>query len=159
MSCIRFTTAAQLEALHRTAPAVLTAEQAAALHPAPEVTPSKIRRLRLLAEHRDPKVRESVASSLHAPLDVQQALARDADEGVRACLARNPQTPAAVLTMLVGDTSERVRSWLAVNDATPRAAVAMLECDESPAVRDLLRWREAHIETPAEPEPAEVVGR
>ncbi|WP_316293909.1 hypothetical protein [Clavibacter michiganensis] len=53
MSCIRFTTAAQLEALHRTAPAVLTAEQTAALHPAPEVTPSKIRRLRLLAEHRD----------------------------------------------------------------------------------------------------------
>lgn len=67
--------------------------------------------------------------------------------------------PAAVLTMLVGDTSERVRSWLAVNDATPRAAVAMLECDESPAVRDLLRWREAHIEAPAEPEPAEVVAR
>lgn len=157
MSCIRFTTAAQLEALHRTAPAVLTAEQAAALHPAPEVTPSKIRRLRLLAEHRDPKVRESVASSRNAPLDVQHALAHDADEGVRACLARNPVAPPEVLTVLVGDTSERVRSWLAVNDATPPAAVALLECDESPAVRDLLLWRDAHIERPAEPAPAEVV--
>ncbi|WP_317231297.1 hypothetical protein, partial [Clavibacter sp. MX14-G9D] len=135
MSCIRFTTAAQLEALHRTAPAVLTAEQAAALHPAPEITPSKIRRLRLLAEHRDPKVRESVASSRHAPLDVQQSLAHDPDEGVRSCLARNPTAPPSVLTVLVGDTSERVRSWLAVNDATPPAAVTMLECDESPAVR------------------------
>ena len=157
MSCIRFTTAAQLEALHRTAPAVLTAVQAAALHPAPEVTPSKIRRLHLLAEHRDPKVRESVASSRHAPLDVQHALAHDADEGVRACLARNPVAPPEVLTVLVGDTSERVRSWLAVNDATPPAAVALLECDESPAVRDLLLWRDAHIERPAEPAPAEVV--
>lgn len=159
MSCIRFTTAAQLEALHRTTPAVLTAEQAAALHPAPAITPSKIRRLRLLAEHRDPKVRESVASSRHAPLDVQQALAHDPDEGVRACLARNPTAPAVVLTVLVGDTSERVRSWLAVNDATPPAAVTMLECDESPAVRDLLLWRDAHIERPAEPAPAEVLAR
>jgi hypothetical protein len=157
MSCIRFTTAAQLEALHRMAPAVLTAEQAAALHPAPEVTPSKLRRLRLLAEHRDPKVRESVASSFHTPHDVQQALAHDPDEGVRACLARNPTAPADVLTVLVGDTSERVRSWLAINDATPAVAVTMLECDESPAVRDLLLWRDAHIERPAEPDPAEVV--
>jgi hypothetical protein len=33
----------------------------------------------------------------------------------------------------------------------------MLECDESPAVRDLLLWRDAHIERPAEPDPAEVV--
>ncbi|OUE09406.1 hypothetical protein C5E16_05605 [Clavibacter michiganensis] len=159
MSCIRFTTAAQLEALHRTAPAVLTAEQAAALHPAPEITPSKIRRLRLLAEHRDPKVRESVASSRHAPLDVQQALAHDPDEGVRSCLARNPTAPASVLTVLVGDTSERVRSWLAVNDATPPAAVTMLECDESPAVRDLLLWRDAHMERPVEPAPAEILAR
>lgn len=159
MSCIRFTTAAQLEALHRTAPAVLTAEQAAALHPAPEITPSKIRRLRLLAEHRDPKVRESVASSRHAPLDVQQALAHDPDEGVRSCLARNPTAPASVLTVLVGDTSERVRSWLAVNDATPPAAVTMLECDESPAVRDLLLWRDAHIQRPVEPAPAEILAR
>jgi len=159
MSCIRFTTAAQLEALHRTAPAVLTAEQAAALHPAPEITPSKIRRLRLLAEHRDPKVRESVASSRHAPLDVQQALAHDPDEGVRSCLARNPTAPPSVLTVLVGDTSERVRSWLAVNDATPPAAVTMLECDESPAVRDLLLWRDAHIQRPVEPAPAEILAR
>ncbi|MCU1533660.1 MAG: hypothetical protein JWR53_141, partial [Glaciihabitans sp.] len=49
MSCIRFNTPAQRQAMRDHAPTMLTAEQAAALHPAPPVTDSKISRLRLLA--------------------------------------------------------------------------------------------------------------
>ena len=59
------------------APAMLTAEQAAVLHPAPEMTATKIARLRLLAVDANPKIRESVASSYHTPEDVFVALARD----------------------------------------------------------------------------------
>jgi hypothetical protein len=57
MSCIRFNTPAQRAQLKAMAPAMLTAEQAAALHPAPQVTASKIHRLRLLAIDQNPKIR------------------------------------------------------------------------------------------------------
>ena len=55
MSCIRFNTPAQRQAMREHRPAMLTAEEAAALHPAPEVTESKVRRLRLLADRREPE--------------------------------------------------------------------------------------------------------
>ena len=77
MSCIRFNTPAQRRQMAAMAPAMLTAEQAAALHPAPEVTESKIMRLRLLAADANPKIRESAASSYHLPQDVFEALAKE----------------------------------------------------------------------------------
>jgi len=86
MSCIRFNTPAQLAQLRSMAPAMLTPAQAEALHPSPEITPAKINRLRLLAADRNPKIRESVASSPHTPEDVFFDLAQDTDEGVRAAL-------------------------------------------------------------------------
>jgi len=141
MSCIRFNTPAQRAQLKAMAPAMLTAEQAEALHPAPEVTESKIRRLRLLAVHANPKIRESVASSYHTPEDVFEALARDPDDGVRACIARNEATPCDVLRSLVDDRSERVRGFLAVNFFVPQDVMERLANDGSRRVRDLVRWK------------------
>ena len=74
MSCIRFSTPVQIKQLREAAPSMLTREEAASLHPAQAVTDSKIRRLRLLAQHSNPKIRESVASSYNAPADVLAAL-------------------------------------------------------------------------------------
>lgn len=141
MSCIRFNTPAQLAQMRAMAPAMLTSEQAAALHPAPEVTPSKIQRLRLLAADTNPKIRESVASSYHAPEDVFEQLARDPDEGVRACVARNESAPCDVLRSLASDRSERVRGFLALNFFVPEDAMEVLAADRSATVRDLVRWK------------------
>lgn len=141
MSCIRFNTPAQRQQMARMAPAMLTAEQAAALHPAPEVTESKIRRLRLLASDTNPKIRESVASSYNTPEDVFVALAGDPDEGVRACVARNESAPCDVLRGLVDDKSERVRGFLALNFFVPEDAMTVLAEDPSATVRDLVRWK------------------
>jgi hypothetical protein len=141
MSCIRFNTPAQLAQMRAMAPAMLTAEQAAGLHPAPEVTESKIRRLRLLAADPNPKIRESAASSYHTPEDVFEDLARDPDEGVRACVARNESAPCDVLRSLVDDESERVRGFLAVNFFVPHDAMERLAADRSRTVRELARWK------------------
>ncbi|MET3769596.1 hypothetical protein ABIB15_002300 [Marisediminicola sp. UYEF4] len=141
MSCIRFSTPAQMKQLREVAPSTLTREQAASLHPAPAVTDSKIRRLRLLARDSNPKIRESVASSYNAPADVLAALARDADEGVRACLARNEHAPVDILRGLWDDESESVRGWVAINARTPSDVLSALELDSSERVRALLRWR------------------
>ncbi|GAB3133805.1 hypothetical protein GCM10027057_07770 [Marisediminicola antarctica] len=145
MSCIRFSTPAQMKQLRQLAPSMLTREQAASLHPAPAVTESKIRRLRILARDPNPKIRESVASSHHAPADVLAALARDADDGVRACLARNEHAPIDLLRLLCSDRSEAVRGWVAVNARTPADAVHLLGIDSSQLVHRLLEWREEFV--------------
>ena len=141
MSCIRFNTPAQRAQMKAMAPVMLTSEQAAALHPAPPVTDSKINRLRLLATDANPKIRESAASSYHTPEEVFEALARDTDEGVRACVARNESAPCDVLRSLATDESERVRGFLALNFFVPEDAMALLADDRSSTVRDLVRWK------------------
>jgi hypothetical protein len=141
MSCIRFNTPAQRAQLAAMAPSMLTASEAARLHPAPPVTESKIRRLRTLSEDPNPKIRESVASSYHTPLDVAERLARDADEGVRACLARNETTSCDLLRELSHDESEAVRGWVAVNFSVPSDVMQDLAGDPSEAVRALVGWK------------------
>ena len=141
MSCIRFNTPAQRAAMKRLAPPMLTADEAAALHRSPEITETKLARLRLLARHENPKIRESVASSLHAPEDLYALLAADPDEGVRACVAKNEATPCDVLRSLAADESERVRGWLAVNYFVPDDVMAELADDVSETVRSLVRWK------------------
>lgn len=141
MSCIRFNTPAQRQALREHAPTMLTSEEAAAQHPAPPVTESKIRRLRILATDNNPKIRESVASSYHAPEDVFAALAADLDSGVRGCVARNEATPCDVLRSLASDESEQVRGWLAVNYYVPSDVMEQLANDRSETVRALVKWK------------------
>ena len=123
------------------APVMLTPEEAAALHPAPAVTESKITRLRLLAENSNPKIRESVASSYHAPEDLFEKLAHDPDAGVRACLARNESVPCDILRSLADDQSETVRGWLAVNFFVPADVMDRLSDDPDDTVRALVRWK------------------
>jgi len=141
MSCIRFNTPAQRQAMRDHAPVMLTPEQAAALHPAPAVTESKIARLRLLATHANPKIRESVASSYHAPEDLFEALAHDPEASVRACLARNESVPCDILRSLADDESETVRGWLAVNFFVPADVMERLADDPDDTVRSLVRWK------------------
>ena len=141
MSCIRFNTPAQRQAMRDHAPVMLTPEQAAALHPAPAVTESKIARLRLLATHANPKIRESVASSYHAPEDLFEALAHDPEASVRACLARNESVPCDILRSLADDESETVRGWLAVNYFVPVDVMERLAEDPDDTVRSLVRWK------------------
>lgn len=143
MSCIRFNTPAQRAQLAAMAPQMLTAAEVAARHPAPPVTPTKIARLRLLAQSENPKIRESVASSYHAPADVVEALAVDPDAGVRAWLARNETTPCDVLRVLARDESETVRGWVALNFFVPADVMAELADDPSPVVRGLAAWKAA----------------
>jgi hypothetical protein len=131
--------------MREAAPSMLTPQQAAELaatqHPAPPVTESKIARLRLLATHNNPKIRESVASSYHTPEDVMARLAHDPDAGVRACVARNESTPCDILRSMAGDESEMVRGWLAVNYFVPTDVMEALAGDASHTVRSLVRWK------------------
>ena len=141
MSCIRFNTPAQRAQMKAMAPAMLTSEQAAALHPAPPVTDSKINRLRLLAKDPNPRIRESVASSYHAPEELLVELAQDPDEGVRTWLARNETASCDILRSLADDESERVRGFLALNYFVPADVMDKLAGDESETVRGLVEWK------------------
>jgi hypothetical protein len=141
MSCIRFNTPAQRQAMRAHAPAMLTADEAAALHPSPPVTESKLLRLRLLSTHENPKIRESVASSYNTPDDVFARLAVDPDEGVRSCVARNEAAPCDVLRALSHDRSETVRGWVAVNYFVPDDVMNELAADPSRTVRSLVSWK------------------
>ncbi len=127
------------------APSMLTSEEAARLaatqHPAPPVTASKIARLRLLATDANPKIRESVASSYHAPEDVMAMLARDHEASVRGCVARNETTSCDILRSLADDESEMVRGWLAVNFYVPSDVMDTLASDQSETVRRLVAWK------------------
>jgi hypothetical protein len=143
VSCIRFNTPAQREAMRRVAPSQLTPAEVAARHPAPPVTESKLNRLRLLAADPNPKIREAAAASCNTPADVLAALAADPDAGVRGCVARNEATPCDVLRSLAHDESEQVRSFLAVNYLGPAATMAVLANDPSRQVRALVRWKGA----------------
>lgn len=143
MSCIRFNTPAQRAQMAAAAPAMKTPEEVAAAHPAPAVTESKIRRLRLLATHANPKIRESVASSPHAPDDLLAALAVDDDPGVRACVARNETASCDLLRDLARDETESVRGFVAVNFFVPDDAMRRLAEDPSPTVRGLVEWKAA----------------
>jgi hypothetical protein len=140
MSCIRFNTPAQRRQM-RKGGLDLAADEGALLHLSPEVTDSKIERLRLLAKHQNPKIRESVASSRNTPEDLLRVLAADSDEGVRACVARNETTPCDVLSELAADRSEKVRGWVALNYFVPDDAMALLAEDRSRVVRGLVTWK------------------
>jgi len=123
------------------APSMITAEEAAALHPAPPVTETKIARLRLLATDPNPKIRESVASSYHAPEDLFELLAKDPDAGVRSWIARNETVSCDILRSLADDESEAVRGFLALNFYVPADVMEKLADDESATVRGLVQWK------------------
>lgn len=141
MSCIRFNTPAQQAQIRE---ALLTGRphtEPVAQFLSPTVTESKIARLVTMAHDSNPKIRESVALSYHAPTKIYEALARDPDAGVRECLARNPQAPCDVLRTLATDTNERVRAFVAANHNSPQDAMETLASDPSELVRALVGWK------------------
>lgn len=140
MSCIRFTTTAQREAIRGDAAALAVADQAI-LHLSPPVTESKIARLRLLARHQRPGIRQSVASNRHTPEDLLAALAEDRDAAVRGEVAKNDSTPIAVLVALSGDPEARVRCWTVMNPALPDERVRALAADDDAQVARMAGWR------------------
>lgn len=153
MSCIRFNTPAQRAQLARNAPTMRTPDDIAQHYRSPEVTEGKIRRLRLLAEHPNPKIRESAAASYHTPADVMAKLAADPDPDVRACVARNEHVSCDLLRELADDESEQVRGFVAVNFFVPADVMAKLAEDESAVVRGLVAWKASLADADAASEP------
>ncbi|HET6824616.1 MAG TPA: hypothetical protein VFH64_01710 [Amnibacterium sp.] len=143
MSCIRFTTTAQRAQIQHDGAAIEAAD-AAVLHLAPPVTESKLARLRLLARHASPGIRQSVASNRHAPADLLAALAADPEAAVRGEVARNESAPVELVERLAQDGDARVRCWAVLNPALPASAVPALLEDADPQVRRLAGWRREH---------------
>ena len=147
MSCIRFNTKAQRESMAADAGA-LSSEDGAILHLAPPVTESKLTRLRLLAEHPRAGIRQSVASNLHAPLDLLEALAADRDPAVRGEVAKNQVSPPALVARLAADGDARVRCWAVLNPVLPDEAVRAMTADRDAQVARLAGWRLAAEQAP-----------
>lgn len=139
MSCIRFNTRPQREAMRDAA--ALGAGDGVILHLSPPVTGTKLARLRLLAEHERAGIRQSVASNRHAPADLLQRLAADPDAGVRGEVAKNESTPAELVQRLAGDADARVRCWAVLNPLLPDESVRELVRDRDAQVRRLAGWR------------------
>lgn len=141
MSCIRFNTPAQLRQLEELRGDKGKRDKSIAQFLSPEITESKILRIRAMAKDKNPKIRESAALGYHTPEDVMWDLARDKNEGVRVCVARNESTPCDILRHLSSDKSEQVRSWVAVNFYVPEDVMEMLASDKSESVRKLVGWK------------------
>jgi len=136
MSCVSFGGEGWLERLR----AAAADPRPVAAFLSPEVTDAKVRRVRLLAESHDPKIRESAALSYLAPPDLLTVLAADENPGVRCCVARNEHTPSDVLELLAADADHGVRGWVAANPVVPLTALELLEADAEEMVRSLASW-------------------
>lgn len=137
MSCIRFNTEAQKEQLKIAS----FSNEAIAQWLSPELTDSKLERIRLMAKDKNAKIRESAALSYHIPEDVAWKLAKDKTASVRMCLARNEHTPCDVLRLLAKDKNADVRKWVAVNFFAPLDAMEKLKQDVDSEVRKLVEWK------------------
>ncbi len=147
MSCIRFNTPAQRAQLDRLASDPKLSAESVAQFLSPEITDSKIARLKLMASSRNVKIRESAALSIHLPDEDRWLLARDVAESVRVCVARNESTPCDILRHLAADPSETVRGWVAVNYFVPADTMEVLALDEASTVRALVSWKKELAET------------
>jgi len=141
MSCIRFNTPAQMRQLDSLMAQPALGAEAVSGFLSPEVTESKIARLRSMASDRNPKIRESAALHKHTPEECFLSLAQDRVESVRVCVARNEATPCDVLRLLAKDASATVRSWVAVNFFIPNDAMNLLAEDSDATVRALVAWK------------------
>ncbi len=150
MSCIRFNTPAQMRQLDALNADPVLGSQAVAAFLSPEVTDSKISRLRRMSTDRNAKIRESAALHKHTPTECFEKLAVDRVESVRVCVARNEATPCDVLRTLARDKSATVRSWVAVNYFVPQDVMEMLSQDADKDVRALVEWKSALAAEPTE---------
>ncbi|WP_156163821.1 hypothetical protein [Demequina maris] len=79
-----------------------------------------------LAQHREPAVREAVASRPDCPLGMQASLAHDRRTSVRVALAAGPGLAGAIAGVLAKDRELSVLKALARNSATPRHVLERL---------------------------------
>lgn len=133
MSCLHFNTDAQREQLQ----AARDSSEPIAQWLSPEVTDSKIERIRRMARDKNHKIRESAALATHITEDVALVLAGDKNVDVRICLARNENVSESILRVLSYDSKPIVRCWIAVNSATPDDVRARLTEDKSKKVQHL----------------------
>ncbi len=139
MSCIRFNTGPQRAAMRDAA--ALAPGDSAILHLAPPVTASKLDRLRLLAAHPRPGIRQSVASNRHAPADLLTRLGADPSPEVRGEVARNATSDPVLVERLSRDADPRVRCWAVLNPGLGDARVRELAGDGDAQVARLAGWR------------------
>lgn len=139
MSCIRFNTEAQRKQLKY----AVSVDEPIASWLSPDVTDSKTKRIHMMAQDRNPKIRESAALSINLPIATAWLLAQDKSDNVRSCLARNENVPEGVLRLLAVDKSATVRQWIAVNYCTPYDTIDMLATDSDKQVRQLIEWRKS----------------
>ena len=139
MSCVTFLAPDQRAALIAGSPQ-RPIDEVLAEHPVPPVTAGKIHRLRILAGDPNPKIRQSAASSRHAPPDLLAGLAADEEVGVRCCVARNEQAAEPTLRDLAHDPAAVVRGWVAANSSTPAGLLDLLATDDDESVRAVVAW-------------------
>ena len=133
MSCLHFNTDAQREQLK----VARSSEEPIAQWLSPDMSDSKIDRIRNMAKDKHSKIRESAALSIHIPEDVALILSGDKNTEVRCCLARNENVPISVLRVMAYDKAFIVRCWVAVNHSTPNDVRDMLTFDDNKKVRHL----------------------
>lgn len=105
-----------------------------------------------LAEHKDARVRENVASNLYSSLETLDKLSYDVDRSVRRGVADNPNTPTETLDRLSYDLDEHIRFAVTLNQNTSSEALTRISSDEwrlndYPMVR---WWIAKHPNTPAD---------
>lgn len=140
MSCVTFLSPSQRAALRTSAEDRATPEEIVAAHPAPPVTAGKLRRLRLLAQDENPRIRESAALNRHCPPETLAELSRDPQPGVRGCVARQPAAATEVLEALARDPEAQVRAWVAANPSAGPALLTVLADDADDEVRRVVAW-------------------
>lgn len=143
MSCVSFLSEQQRAQLRSAAGERLSPEEIRAIHPTPPVTESKVRRLRLLAQSPDPRIRESAALNHHCPADVLTRLAEDDEPSVRTCVARQPAAPPELLARLAADPAPQVRTWVAANPSVSEELLDSLAEDDDETVRRVVAWARA----------------
>lgn len=72
----------------------------------PDVTPAKIKRLRMMAESMIPQIRATAAGNPSTPVEVLERLADDRSLSVRSWVARNPNCPSELHFQFAWDEHE-----------------------------------------------------
>ncbi|WP_156160612.1 hypothetical protein [Demequina soli] len=110
-----------------------------------------------LARHREPAVREAIASRADCPLGMQATLAHDRRASVRVALAAGGGLAAAIARVLADDKDVAVLKALARNAATPRPVLETLAAHRREEVARLARRAiDGALPAPAPRPPTEI---
>lgn len=105
--------------------------------PAPRA--SLVRRLELLANSSNPKIRERAALDYRITDELQEKLSNDYDELVRACLAQNEHLSWNIIYRLAEDPAARVRTMILFNKHCPPSLIRKACDDPNSIVRKVAK--------------------